>query len=180
MSNDTTTDDSTAMKEVATGGDTATVDLQDLVEDLEAEAEDLREQCEQAQDDSDVSWPPEGYAGMDRPDLELQHNADLVRNDIERFGGSEFVIRKARAGEIARANDLVAQDTMQTDGDAAAKVSASRHRLVQVCLEQVPPETPQGATGEVKTAAFETPTFNYLHDRIENFNKYGQLSVEDF
>jgi len=185
MTDDTTTNtesDSAAsnLKDVATGGDKATVDLHDLVEDLEAEADALREQREQAQEDDDVRWPPEEYAGVERPILEVQHNADLVRSDIERFDGSEFVVQKARAGEMMRANDLVATDAINDDGDARAKVESSKHRLVQVCTVQVPQDTPTDAKGELKTSAFEQPTFRYLHRKIKNFNKYGQVDLEDF
>lgn len=177
---DSSTNEETGLKNVATGGDTATVDLEDLAEDLEAEVEDLREQREAAQEDEDVEWPPAEYAGVERPILEVKHNAELVRKDIERFGGSEFVIQKARAGEVMRANDLVATDALNDDGDARAKVESSKHRLVQVCTQQVPENTPTDAKNELKTAAFEQPTFQYLHRRIKNFNKYGRVDLEDF
>ncbi|GGO03481.1 hypothetical protein [Haloarcula pellucida] len=185
MTDNTTTTESstnseTELKDVATGGDTATVDLEDLAESLEAEAEDLRELREEAKEDEDVQWPPEEYRGMQRPVLEVEHSAELVRSDIERFGGSEFVIQKARAGEIARANDLVATDSLQSDQDARANIESSKHRLVQVCVQQVPPSTPTDAKGELQTTAFEPPTFNHLHQKVKNFNRYGKLELEDF
>lgn len=174
------------LQDVATGGDTATVDLEDLVDDLEAEAAELRDLRERAQaiDDSDgeddVEWPPEEYAGSADPVREVEHAADLVRSDIDDFGGSEFVVRKARAGEMTRAQDLVAADALQTDGDARANVASSRHRLVQVCVAQAPPEAPTTADGRLKTAEFEHPTFEHLYQSVDNFNTYGEVSLEDF
>jgi hypothetical protein len=183
MTDETTSTDSstdTELTEVATGGDTVTVDLHDLLDDLEAEADELRDLKANAEERDDVQWPPEEYATTDRPILQVDHSADLVRADIERFGGSEFVIKKARAGETMRATDMVAGDSIKSDGDARSQVSSARKRMVQVCVEQVPPNTPTTADGQLAVTAFETPTFNWLHQKVDNFNTYGQADLEDF
>jgi len=185
MTNDTTTTESdsstnTERKTVATGGDTVTVDLQDLVEDLEDEAEALREQKAEAQKDRDVQYPPEEYAGVEYPVRKVEHSADLVRADIDRFDGSKFVIMKARAGETMRASDMVAEDSLQSGGDARAHISSAQKRLVQVCVKEVPAGTPTTADGKLAVAAFEEPTFEWLHQKIKNFNTYGQADLEGF
>jgi len=186
MTTDTNTTESdrqstdTERKTVATGGDTTTVDLQDLVDDLEAEAEDLRELKEEAEESDGVQWPPAEYGAADRPVLEVKHSAELVRADIDRFGGSEFVIQKARAGEAMRASDMVANDSLRSGDDARAHISSARKRIVQVCVQQVPANTPTTADNQLALAAFERPTFEWLHQRVENFNTYGKVDLKDF
>lgn len=184
--NDTTnsdnqsTDSETELKEIATGGDTATVDLRDLVADLEAEAEALREQKRKAETNDDVQWLPEEYAGIEYPVRRVEHSAELVRSDIDEFDGSQFVIQKARAGDTMRASDMVAEDSLKSGGDARSHISSAKKRLVQVCTQEVPPETPTTADEKLAVAAFEEPTFDWLHQKIDNFNTYGQVDLKDF
>lgn len=172
--------DSPDTKSVATGGDTRTIDLQDLVDDLEAELEELRERRERAEDGEDVDWPPDEWANVDFPVRACEHSIELIKADIERLGGSEFVIKKARAGEMARAIDLIGGDVSKGNGDPMEHLSSEDHRKVQVCVERVPSGAPTTTDGRLKTPALEDPTFQHLLTCIENLNTYGVVSLDDF
>ena len=174
------TEDTDELQDVATGGDTTTVDLEDLVADLEAKRDELQAQKERHEAGDDVQWPPEGWTGLDFPIQQINHSIDLVRSDIDRFGGSEFVLKKARAGEAARATDLVAQDIQASDGEPGTQIASSEHRLVQVCVERAPPDAPTQADGTLSTPAFERQTFEWLLQRVKNFNQYGVTDIDHF
>ena len=203
MADDTTTTrtdstDTDDLKDVATGGDTTTVDLQDLADDMREELDWLRERKEQATDGSDetgesedggdesaedgedIQWPPEEYAGVEFPIRAVKHRLSLVEQEIETMDGSEFVIRKARAGEVARATDLSLEDAVETETDPRSQMSKHEHVTVQVCVEKVPPDAPLTPEGRLKTFALEAPTFKWLKTRIENFNTYGEVDLSDF
>ena len=193
MSDDTTTTttaedadtDDQDLTTVATGGDTTTVDLQDLADDLRDEVgrlESLKEQAEGDDDeaDDDVEWPPEEYAGVEFPLRAVKHRLSLVESDIERFGGSEFVLRKARAGEAARATDQTMETAARSGADPQARISQQEHNVVQVCVERVPSDAPLTADDRLDTHAMEQPTFSWLKNRVENYNTYGTTDLSDF
>jgi len=179
-------------KDVSTGGDTATVDLHDLLDDYREEASRLRELKKKAEGDhiedanrdeedaEPVEWPPEEWAGVERPVKAAEHAADLVKSDIDSFSGSEFAIKKARAGEAARATDLVADDAIKADVDPRSQVQKQEHAKVQVCVERAPPDAPTTPDGRLNTLAFESPTFEWLNNRVETFNTYGEVELSDF
>jgi len=185
---DTGSTDSDATQDVSTGGDTAAVDLQDLVDDYREEVERLRELKERVEgddkesgdDDEEVEWPPAEWAGVDHPIRAAKHAAELVEAEIERFGGSEFVIKKARAGEAARATDMLADGSMKNGTDPRSQIQMQEHHKVQVCVEKAPPDAPTTSDGRLNTLAFEQPTFEWLNNRVDNFNTYGEVELSDF
>jgi len=87
---DTGSTDSDAIQDVSTGGDTAAVDLQDLVDDYREEVERLRDLKERVEgddeesgdDDEEVEWPPAEWAGVDHPIRAAEHAAELVEAEI--------------------------------------------------------------------------------------------------
>jgi len=185
---DTGSTDSDAIQDVSTGGDTAAVDLQDLVDDYREEVERLRDLKERVEgddeesgdDDEEVEWPPAEWAGVDHPIRAAEHAAELVEAEIERFGGSEFVIKKARAGEAARATDMLADGSMKNGTDPRSQIQMQEHHKVQVCVEKAPPDAPTTSDGRLNTLAFEQPTFEWLNNRVDNFNTYGEVELSDF
>lgn len=183
MSPDDPSDDE--LQSVATGGDTATVDLQDLVDDLDDQIEEFRsrknayEKAPSDEDRENVDWPPETFPS-DYPIKDLEHSRSLVEQSIEAFGGSEFVVRKARAGEAARATSLTAESCVETGSDPLSQAALSEHHIVQVCVERVPPDAPTTTDDRLDTMALENEVFEYLRQRVENFNTYGTVSIDDF
>lgn len=164
--------------------DRVTVDLEDRIAEIREEMDRIEREAHATKEkNSDDSTNADGGGEDDGPTLvelaetyqELEHAIDLIEGDIAEFGGSEFTIKKFRAGETGQVNDLVLQDTI-SDGldDPRAKFNARKIRTVQVGVTEAPPDTPDNPR------VFSTPTLEFLYQRIDNFNSYGEASLSDF
>lgn len=173
MSDDTTT----------TGHTRITVDLQDRIDEIDEaidHLEDARDAIE-AGDDEKADELLDGWGAEPTEEAvtdsknEIEHSRDLLEADVQRFGGSEFTVKKFRAGEVAEVNDLVVADTL-ADGhdDPRSKLHARKLYTIQVGVTETPPDTPD------EPARFEPPTTEYLFQCIDNLNTYGKVSLDDF
>lgn len=173
--------------------DRITVDLQDRIDEIAEEMDRIEREARAIRDGNSKCSSNSGDGGKDDeggdggeddgPTLielaksyqELEHAIELIEADIKEFGGSEFAIKKFRAGETGQVNDLVLQDTI-SDGldDPRAKFNARKIRTVQVGVTDTPPDTPDSPR------VFNTPTLEFLYQRIDNFNSYGEASLSDF
>lgn len=146
-----------------------TVDLEDRIDEIEEQMAELEAQSEEVDQDSAE------YVDIAEQYEELEHAVELLEADIERFGGSEFTLKKMKAGEIGQVNDLVLADTVRDDlEDPRTKQSAREMRTIQVGVVDSPPDTPD------KPTAFEPPTHKYLYNCIDNLNRFGEVSLDDF
>lgn len=175
---------------ITTGHTRATIDLQDRIDDIEQAIGGLELALDVLRGDATESDLPDGadpeelLADYDADPAEadvkdsirrLKHSRDLLQADVQRFGGSEFTIKKFRAGETTRVNDLVLQDTLDSNSsDPRSKLNARKLRTIQIGVTETPPEAPD------KPDAFETPTMEFLYQRIDNLNTYGEVTLEDF
>lgn len=164
---------------------TTTIDVQDRLDEINQRLEDLRgeigrveSEAEDVDEDSD-EWVEldDQYRELRAAEQELLHAREEVSTAIEQWGGSEFEIAKFDAGRQAERNDLVTHDMLENQSDRPeANLGASKLRTVQVGLVSTPPESP-GHPSE-----YPPPIFEFIYDRIENYNTYGdsEVSLEDF
>lgn len=149
--------------------DQQTIDLQDRVEEIESELARIKaEAAELDQDSAEYRQLAEEYE-------ELEEAKTNLESDIDEFGGNEVTIKRFKASDAGLVTDLTLADTID-DGadDPRAKLEARKLHTIEVGVTSGPPELPDDP-GE-----FETPTKEFLYEKINNLNRFGRTTVEDF
>jgi len=75
---------------------------------------------------------------------------------------------------------MLADGSMKNGTDPRSQIQMQEHHKVQVCVEKAPPDAPTTSDGRLNTLAFEQPTFEWLNNRVDNFNTYGEVELSDF
>jgi predicted nuclease with TOPRIM domain len=175
-----------------------TVDLQDRIDEiqdrlnelrgelgsLEAEFRDLKAAFDPTADDTDADTVEdtaaytdlnEEYTSLKETEQKLVHARNQIQDAVESWDGSEFEVKKPRWGEMGHINDLVLADTIRDDlEDPRAKLNARKQRTVQICVTSTPPDAPDDPK------RFPNPVGEFLYQRIENLNEYGEADLTDF
>lgn len=154
--------------------DEAIADLEERLADIEAEAEGL----DREEDSADAERFDElqaDYAEAKQRRQELEHARETLRECVREWNGSEFQIREFSWGRQAQRNDLVAGDMLQSEyDDPEANAGALKIRTVQVGVVSTPPDAPSNPR--------EWPPVvgEYLYQRIDALNTVGEAILDDF
>lgn len=139
-------------------------EIEDRMAELEAEAVDV-----EAGSDEDRELSEE-YK-------ELEHARDELEARFEAWGGSAFTIKKLGYADEGHIDDLVRSDMLRDrEEDPRAKLSAFKLRTIQVGVVETPPECPE----DPSHPSFPPALGEWLYERIDHFNRFGETSLEDF
>lgn len=153
--------------------DRITVDLEDRIREIDEAMADIRSEAA----DPDVDRHSEKGQELAEEYEQLERAKQRLERDIERFGGSEWVIKRFRFGEVNQVNDMVLSDTIDDDQeDPRKKFSARKARTIQVGVVEAPPNAP----ADLEPRSLEPPTGEYLYQCIDNLNEYGEVTLSDF
>lgn len=146
-------------------GETHTVDARERVEEIEARQADIQDEAEGLDADGEDA---EQFDALAEQYEELETAKRRLENCFEAYGGSEFELKEPTAGDAARVNDAVRADTIE-DGlrNAEAKADAYRLHTVQTLVCSTPPDAPEHAR------EFPSPLFEYLYEKANNVDRYG-------
>lgn len=168
--------------------------IEDRMAEIEAEAretkrrqEDLQTKldgADSADDEVDVEALQEDLAAAEQDYVtlaeefeELEATRDELEAKFEQWGGSEYTIRKLGFIGEGQVDDLVRSDMIRdNENDPRTKLSALKVRTIQVGTVSSPPEAPD----DPRDPGFPAALGEWLYERIDNFNRFGETSIEDF
>lgn len=115
------------------------------------------------------------YDDLKKDEREWEKKREDVQSCIDEWGGSEITISEFDAGRQATRNKEFMQD-LQNQGinDARVGIDSLQLRTVQVGVVEAPPETP------AKPQEWPPHVAEWVYERIDNLNTYGEESIEDF